>query len=217
MSTRLAVPPGRAGRLWLVQRLAVANRAAVLLDRKLQVLTSELDRLRAAAEQTGAGWDAACRDAERWLLRAVLLGGERAVRLTGDVDRAEVTVWYTVTMGARHPAGAGCVAGRGGGWGGGAGPAGGAAPPPRTGGRGRRQARAVARGSAAGRAAAAAAVAVVEAETNATRYRLRAVRDRWIPRLSQALADVEFSLEELERADTARLRRSRRGPGAGLG
>ena len=204
MSTRLAVPPGRAGRLWLVQRLAVANRAAVLLDRKLQVLTSELDRLRAAAEQTGAGWDAACRDAERWLLRAVLLGGERAVRLTGDVDRAEVTVWYTVTMGARHPAGAECVAGRAEGWEGAAVAA-------------ARQAHRVALAAAVRHAAAAAAVAVVEAETNATRYRLRAVRDRWIPRLSQALADVEFSLEELERADTARLRRSRRGPGAGLG
>jgi V/A-type H+/Na+-transporting ATPase subunit D len=53
---------------------------------------------------------------------------------------------------------------------------------------------------------------VIEAETTATRYRLRAVRDRWIPRLSQALAEVEFALEELERADVARLRMSRREP-----
>ncbi len=195
-TTGLAVPPGRAGRLWLVQRLAVARRAAGLLDRKLQVLAGELDRLRAEAEKTGADWDAACRDAERWLLRAVLLGGERAVWLAGDVAQAEVTVLYTVTMGARHPAGAQCAAGRAEGWEGAAVAA-------------ARQAHRSALAAAVQHAAATAAVAVVEAETNATRYRLRAVRDRWIPRLSQALTDVEFSLEELERADAARLRRAR--------
>jgi V/A-type H+/Na+-transporting ATPase subunit D len=199
-TTRLAVPPGRAGRLWLVRRLAVARRAAGLLDRKLQVLVAELERLRAAAEQTGADWDAACRDAERWLLRAVLLGGERAVRLAGDVAGADVTVTYAVTMGARHPAGAECRVGRAEGWEGAAVAM-------------ARQAHQVALTAAVRHAAAAAAVAVIEAETTATRYRLRAVRDRWIPRLSEALAEVEFSLEELERADTARLRRSRHGPG----
>jgi V/A-type H+/Na+-transporting ATPase subunit D len=199
-TTGLAVPPGRAGRLWLVQRLAVARRAAGLLDRKLQVLAGELDRLRAEAERTGADWDAACRDAERWLLRAVLLGGERAVWLAGDVAQAEVTVLYAVIMGARHPAGAQCTAGRAEGWEGAAVAA-------------ARQAHRTALAAAVQHAAAAAAVAVVEAETNATRYRLRAVRDRWIPRLSQALADVEFSLEELERADAARLRRARRESG----
>ena len=203
-TTRLAVPPGRAGRLWLVQRLAVAHRAAGLLDRKLQVLTRELDTLRAAAEQTRADWEAACREAERRLLRAVLLGGERAVRLASDVDEADVTVWYTVTMGARHPAGARCAVGRAEGWEGAAVAE-------------ARQAYRTALTAAVQHAAAAAAVGVVESETTATRYRLRAVRDRWIPRLSEALAAVEFSLEELERADTARLRRSRRGPGAGLG
>lgn len=55
-------------------------------------------------------------------------------------------------------------------------------------------------------AAAAAALRVIEAEALATRYRLRAVRDRWIPRLEQALAQVTFAIEEQERADAARLR-----------
>ena len=55
-------------------------------------------------------------------------------------------------------------------------------------------------------AAAAEALRVLEAETVVTRYRLRAVRDRWIPRLEQALAEVTFAIEELERADAARLR-----------
>lgn len=59
-------------------------------------------------------------------------------------------------------------------------------------------------------AAAAAALAVMEAETATTRYRLRAVRDRWIPRLQQALTQVKLSLEEQERSDAARLRRALR-------
>jgi len=196
---RLAVPPGRAGRLWLVQRLAVAHRAADLLDRKLLVLAAELDLARATAEQTGQEWDAACREAQRRLLRAVLLGGERAVRLAGGGADAQVTISYTVTMGARHPAGAGYTIGEPDGWDGAAVAA-------------ARQAHRAALAAAVRHAAAAAALAAIEAETRATRYRLRAVRDRWIPGLSQALAQVEFALEEMERDDAARLRIVR--PGA---
>ena len=55
-------------------------------------------------------------------------------------------------------------------------------------------------------AAAAAALRAVEAETLATRYRLRAVSDRWIPCLEQALDEVTFALEEQELADSAWLR-----------
>jgi hypothetical protein len=46
-----------------VQRLAVARRAADLLDRKLRVLAAELERTRATAERTGREWDTACREA----------------------------------------------------------------------------------------------------------------------------------------------------------
>ena len=202
MSTlRLAVPPGRAGRLWLVQRLAVARRAADLLDRKLRVLTAELDRARATAGRTGQEWDTACREAQQALLRAVLLGGERAIRLAGGAD-AQVTISYTMTMGARHPAGARYTAAGPEGWDGAAVAA-------------ARQAHRAALAAAVRHAAAAAALAVIEAETNATRRRLRAVRDRWIPGLSQALAHVDFALEETERDDAARLRIVRRGPGRG--
>jgi len=49
-------------------------------------------------------------------------------------------------------------------------------------------------------------VRIVDDEVRATRFRLRAVQDRWIPRLEQALAEVTFTIEELERADAARLR-----------
>jgi V/A-type H+-transporting ATPase subunit D len=198
---RLAVPPGRAGRLWLVRRLAVAHRAAGLLDRKLRVLTADLDRARDAAEQTGRDWDAACREADGRLRRAVLLGGERAVRLAGRGTDAQVTITYAVTMGAHHPAGVRYTAGEAGGWEGAAVAA-------------ARQAHRAALAAAARHAAAAAALAVLAAETQATRHRLRAVRDRWIPGLAQALAEVEFALEETERDDAARLRILRGTPAA---
>jgi V/A-type H+-transporting ATPase subunit D len=69
-----------------------------------------------------------------------------------------------------------------------------------------RQAHRAALAAAVRHAAAAEAERVIEAETVATRHRLRAIRDRWIPRLERALAEVTFAIEEQERADAARLR-----------
>ncbi len=187
------VPPGRAGKLWLTRRLQVARRGADLLDRKLRILQGDLDRFRDAAARTAAEWDRCCADAEQWLVRASLLGGERAVRLAADGQLATVTIPYAVTMGVRHPASPAC-----------------AIPAPltwdgptlaRT-----RQAHAAALQAAVQHAAAAEAVRVIEAETLATRYRLRAIEDRWIPRLEQALAEVTLALEEQELADASRLR-----------
>lgn len=193
----LAVPPGRAGRLWLRQRLAVARRAADLLDRKLRILAAELDRLRAESERTRREWESQCREAERWLLRAVLLGGERAVeQAAAGTGEADVTISYTVTMGVRHPVDARCAMAKADDWEG--------ATVAQA-----RQAHRAALAAAVQHAAASAALVIVRAETDATRYRLRAVRDRWIPSLGEALSRVEFSLEELERADAARLRRAR--------
>jgi V/A-type H+/Na+-transporting ATPase subunit D len=190
---KLATPPGRAGRIWLVRRLETARRGADLLDRKLRILQSELSRLQAAAAETAGEWDRCQADARTWLLRAALLGGERAIRLADDGQVADVRVSYTTTMGVRHPTTASC-----------------AFPPTltwdspvlaRT-----RNAHRAALEAAAMHAAALAAVRMVDDEVRATRYRLRAVRDRWIPRLEQALAEVSFAIEELERADAARLR-----------
>ncbi len=65
-----------------------------------------------------------------------------------------------------------------------------------------------ARGAAAVRhAVAVQAARIIEAETTATRYRLRAIRDRLIPSLQRARAEVALAIDELERADGARLRR----------
>ena len=187
------VPPGRAGRLWLTRRLKVAWRAADLLDRKLRILRAELGRFRDAEARTAAEWDGRCADAERWLLRASMLGGQRAIRLAADGQLATVTIPYTVTMGVRHPASPACVIPATATWDG----------PTLT---RTRQAHAAALEAAAQHAAAAEALRIIEAEVLATRYRLRAIENRWIPRLEQALAEVTFALEEQELADAARLR-----------
>lgn len=190
---KLPVPPGRAGRIWLVRRLDTARRGADLLDRKLRILQGELARLDAAAAQTAAQWDECQGDARTWLVRAALLGGERAIRLADDGQAADVRVSYATTIGIRYPKMATC-----------------AVPPTvtwdspvlaRT-----RQAHRAALDAAARHAAATAAVRTVADEVRVTQYRLRAVQDRWIPRLEQALAELTFTIEELERADTARLR-----------
>ena len=114
-----------------------------------------------------------------------MLGGERAIRLAADGSAADVTIRYAVTMGVRHPDGATCRIPASATW---DGPALAAA----------REAHGRALEAAVRHAAAAAALRAVEAETLATRYRLRAVRDRWIPRLEQALAEVTLALEEQE-------------------
>jgi V/A-type H+-transporting ATPase subunit D len=71
---------------------------------------------------------------------------------------------------------------------------------------GARQTHRAALAAAARHAAATASVRLVDDEVRVTRYRLRAVQDRWIPGLEQTLAAVTFAIEELERADAARLR-----------
>jgi V/A-type H+/Na+-transporting ATPase subunit D len=190
----MAVPPGRSGRLWLVRRLETARHGAELLDRKLRILEAELARRQEAAAGTAARWDQCQSEARAWLLRAALLGGERAVRLADTGEAAWLSVSYESTMGIRYPAEVTCT-----------GPASGWDGPvvAET-----RRAHCAALAAAAEHAAAAAAVRTIGAEVQTTRYRLRAIRDRWIPRLERALAEVTFALEELERSDAARLRRA---------
>lgn len=192
---RLAVPPGRAGRLWLQRRLRVAGRGVELLDRKLRILRAELEVLRAEQARAAADWDRCLADAELWLLRASLLGGQRSIRLSADGGSADVTVSYASAMGVRYPSGASCVIPEPQAWDG---------PVLAS----TRQAYRSALAAAVRHAAATEAVRLVEAETTATRYRVRAIRDRWVPRLEQALAEVTFAMEEQEIADAARLRRA---------
>ena len=187
------VPPGRAGRLRLERRLQVARRGADLLDRTLRILQRELPGLRADAQRAAREWERCAAEADRWLLRAAVLGGQRAIRLAGSPIPADVEVGYAVTVGVRHPAAVTCTFPRQDSWAGatlaGAG-----------------QAHQASLEAAARSAAASAAVRIMEAETAATRQRLRAVRDRWIPRLERARDELALAIDEQERADGARLR-----------
>jgi len=195
---RLAVPPGRAGRLWLDRRLGAARRGADLLDRKLRILSAELVTRSAAAERAGQDWRRLAAEADQALLVAALLGGQRAIRLAaGDGGAARVRIGYAVTIGVRHPAQARVTPPPG---------------PPPWASQPVEQARLAHRAAldAAVRCAVAArAAAVIEAETVTTRYRLRAIRDRLIPSLEQARAEVLLAIDEQERSDGARLRRVR--------
>lgn len=193
------VPPGRAGRLWLQHRLAVAERGAELLDQKLRILRTEAQRLELVAQGTGRLWAEASNEAARWLVRAALTGGERAVRLASDDVETQVELTWTWTIGVRHPSRATCT------------------PPPPSRDLPAANAAVVAARvahrraveAAAQHAVAQAALRMIEAEEAATRRRLRAIDDRWLPLLGSTLKAAELGLEEQEHADGVRLRWSR--------
>ncbi|MFY1670252.1 V-type ATP synthase subunit D [Plantactinospora sp. WMMB334] len=195
--SELRIPPGRAGRLWLLRRLEAARLAADLLDRKLRILHGERERLRARARDTGAAWQAAWRAADDWGLRVALQGGRRELRLAAARSPCDVDVTWTTVMGLRYPVTATCRAA--GAPVGGPGPGTAATVEAAT---AYRQALA----AAAAHAAASAAHRVVSAEVAATRRRRRAVTQRWIPRLERALGDLNQRLEEAERAEGVRMR-----------
>ncbi|MVU78457.1 V-type ATPase, D subunit [Nocardia sp. ET3-3] len=193
----MRVPPGRAGRQWLRERLAVAERGAALLDRKLSVLDEASRRLAAERDTARLAWEAAHRRAVRRQARAALLGGTGAIRLaTAGPARIEVTT--TTLAGVCFPDSVDCVL-------------------PQdfrntvTGSATLLAARGAHRDALAAGvryAAAAAAARAVERELAATRIRLRGLRHRRIPALRTAAATLEFALEEQERADRVRVARA---------
>lgn len=64
------------GRLWLMSRLELAERGVTLLEEKLRLLASRRDGLKARVEVTRSAWETACREADVWYLRALMLGGQ---------------------------------------------------------------------------------------------------------------------------------------------
>ncbi|HEX6872248.1 MAG TPA: V-type ATP synthase subunit D [Micromonosporaceae bacterium] len=192
------VPPGRAGRLWLIDRLHSGRLAIDLLDRKVRILRTEQERFALLAARTREHWQQAWREADQWGLRAAVIAGVREVRLTAPPTLAQVDVAWASVMGVRYPAEAACRLAEG---------AGGAARPPASAAL-VESAAAYRRALAAGVACAAAEAAcrVVDAEIAATRRRLRAIEDRWVPRLEAALSALNRQLDETERADIFRLR-----------
>ncbi len=174
MTARLrGLPPGRAGRMWLARRLAVAERGADLLERKLRILVAEEQSFALLAERTQGEWEAAVRELDRWMLRAALLSGERgAAAGLRRRRRRGATIEWRQTMGVRYPARSACRL-----------PERVPTEPAPANTALVHAAAAAERAVRAGadHAVAATALIAVRAEIGSTRRQLRAVRDRWIP------------------------------------
>ncbi len=179
------------------QRLETAERGRDQLDRKLRILVQDQERMRILAERAGAEWRTAFKEADTWLLRAALLGGQDAIRAAAAGSLAEVDVTWVSEMGLTYPA---AVELR--------------SAPGRP---SRRRQRSVAPTVAAFRAAllagarsAAAEEAVrrLEQETALTKRRLRALEKRWLPWLQVGLRERELLLEQAEQEDGVRARRA---------
>lgn len=198
MTTRLrGLPPGRAGRMWLSRRLTVATRGGDLLEQKLRILMAEEQDFSLLVERTQVAWTDAARALDGWLLRSALLSGERALRLACDGESAGVDIEWRLTMGARYPAAADCtIPDR---------PAT-AFTPDNTALRHAISAAEQALRAGVDHAVATAALASVQQEISATRRQLRAIRDRWIPRLESAHDELMIALDEQEHDEQVRLR-----------
>lgn len=188
------VPPGRAGRLWLLSRLDTARRGADLLRRKRQLLRREHQRLSLLVEETARAWRATSDAAERWGLRAALLGGTTSVRYAaGRVQgQGNVLVAWRNTMGVRHPDEVRCVLPE-------LSPAEVAAANSALGPAATAHRRALE--AAARHAVAVTAQREVEAELVATQRRLRAIERHRIPVLEAELRTLLLRLDEFEREE----------------
>jgi V/A-type H+-transporting ATPase subunit D len=196
------IPPGRAGRLWLVSHLAAAHRGRELLDRKHQLLAREQERLAAIHDQLRTAWLDACADALQWSVRAAIVGGTVTTGLfAGAVaGRTTVTIVWVNTMGVRHADTASCVF-----------PvlspniavAGNAALLPAA------AAQRKALAAAVDAAVVTTALRRIEAERQATGRRLRGLEHKRIPRLDSALHTLQLKLDESEREEQVVTRMAR--------
>lgn len=191
------VPAGRAGRLRLRRSLATALRGADLLERKARLLLDRERAERRAAGEAGLAWRDRLSEADTWLVRGVMIGGERALAEAVPAGRASVEVRWDALMGVRHPA---AMAWTG---------------PVRSPTEPTPSNTALAQAETGYRAAvhAAAQYAVhraaadlLAAEAERARLRVRALRHYWIPRLRSELTAVEIALEEAEHEEAVRRR-----------
>ncbi|TDO58758.1 vacuolar-type H+-ATPase subunit D/Vma8 [Kribbella sp. VKM Ac-2571] len=185
---------GRAGRLALTARLATAQRAVELLDRKQRALAVECERLELVAGRAADDFEHKAGAAARWARRCVALDGQRRLLASAPEETAEVAVGYDATMGVRHPTSADVTFG----------------PEPDLAGssalvhtmRAHREALA----AAVQLAAAQRAVVLVSDELALTRQQQRALELRWIPKLDKQLTALAQRLDESEREENVRLR-----------
>jgi V/A-type H+-transporting ATPase subunit D len=196
MAAIRGLPPGRAGLAWLARRRLVATRGADLLERKLRILLAEEQDYALLAERTRAEWEQAVRELEALMLRSALLSGERGLRHATDGTTAEAEVEWRLTMGVRYPAAATCTLPR---------PlavplADNAALPLA------RPAAEQAARAAVDHAVASRALTAIRSEIASTRRQLRALEQRWLPRLDAAHAGLLIQLDEQEHEEHIRMR-----------
>lgn len=195
----LRIPPGRAGRIWLVRRLEVARHGAELLDRKRQALLHRQAQARSEAAAARRAWEDAAAQVALWSARAAISDGAgRLDMLARHVNQpASLQLSWSNLMGAQLPSVESIsVPDR---------------PPLSPLGassaavllaRACREATvAAARHAVAGRAD-----AEISAELGRAARRLRALRERWIPEHEQALAQLDLGLDESQREQAVRVR-----------
>jgi V/A-type H+-transporting ATPase subunit D len=190
-------PPGRAGRPWLAHRLEVARRGAELLAEKQRALLRERARLEPLVAQARSDWEQRAREAERWLARAAMLGGERQLAFAPTM-LAQLTMSWRTILGVRCPADPQLEL-----------------PPERELVRAGASAAVYSAATAHRRALEAAvrvgvverALQLIQVDLRATTLRRVAIERRWIPAHERALAALELGLDEVEREDSARVHR----------
>jgi vacuolar-type H+-ATPase subunit D/Vma8 len=169
------------------------------MDQKRRGLLHERTRLVTIVGEARDAWEAAVREAEVWLQRALLISGQRSFELARFhvPEQAEVHLTWQRSLGVVYPSDVEV----------------GLPPTPDLIAPGGSSAVAIA-ASAYGRAVEAgarfatarSALDRVEAELAATTRRLRALERRWIPAHEQALAALALVLDETEREDAVRAR-----------
>jgi|SRR5579862_5172670 len=195
----LRVPPGRAGRIWLVKRLEIARRGAELLDRKRQALLRERGRVRQEAAEARRAWEDAVGQVRLWSARTAMLDGAARIELLARhvQEPASVQLAWSNLMGARIPSTDATTIPE---------------PPPLSALGGSSAAVLLARAAceatraAARHAAAERAQEELSSELARAARRLRALEQRWIPQHEQALARLDLALDESGREQAARVR-----------
>lgn len=204
----LRIPPGRAGRTWLIGRLEIAKRGTELLDRKRQALLREQGRVRAEATEARRAWHEAAAQVALWTGRAAILDGAGRLELLARHvhDEASLELSWSNLMGARIPS-VGLIS---------------IAKTPPLSALGGSSAAVLLAGASCEATRVAARYAVAEraelelsTELSRAARRLRALQQRWIPQHERALAQLDLALDESQREQAARVRwlTHRRDPG----
>ena len=196
----MRVPPGRAGQLWLRRRLSVAEHGIDVLRRKQQLLRTERDRRAGDLASAQPAWESECRDAQRWMRRALeTAGSQQLPEIAADAEQATVSATWTSVMNVRVPARATVTVSdslllRSASLGGSSAfdrAAEHAGPAVRT---------------SVALAAANTALEAIDAELIATTRQIRLLQRRRLPELKDALGEASRRLDEAERDDGIRAR-----------